>query len=153
MLIKDKDGVVRRAKVAPAFWTVVADYDGQERAFEFPSTTLETWELEIVEASDEERALMREHNILPTEHTLFMVDDETGERHEVHVEFEPNLIWARLGCASARDIADGDAFNGCRIVEASPADVVLLKRFGFDPPGLEEIEERLEREAPLKRAA
>ena len=153
MLIKDKVGVTRRAKIAPAFWTVIADYDGQDRAFEFPSTTLATWELEIVEASDEERALMREHNILPTEHTLFMVDNETGERHEVHIEFEPHLIWARLGCASARDIADGDAFNGCRIVEASPADVALLRRFGFDPPGLEEIEEQLEREGHLERAA
>lgn len=153
MLIKDKHGVTRKARIAPAFWTVLADYDGQERAFEFPSTTQATWELDIIEASDEERALMREHNILPTEHTLFLVDDETGERHEVHIEFEPNLIWARLGCASARDIADGDAFNRCRLVAASPADVKLLRLFGFDPPGLEEIENRLKREEPLKRAA
>jgi len=153
MLIKGKAGVTRRAKIAPAFWTVVADYDGQERAFEFPSTTQATWELEIVEASTGERALMREHNILPTEHTLFMVDDETGERHEVHIEFEPNLIWARLGCASARDIADGDAFNGCRLVAASRADVALMRRFGFDPAGLDEIEERLEDEAAHRRAA
>ena len=152
MLIKDKDGVVRRARVAPAFWTVLADYDGEERAFEFPSTTLGTWELEIVEATAEERALMQEHNILPERHTLFM-EDENGQRHEVHVEFAPNLIWARFGCASARDIVDGDAFNGCRIVEASPADIALLRRFGFDPAGLDEIEERLERERQLKRAA
>jgi hypothetical protein len=153
MLIRDKDGVTRKARIAPAFWTVLADYDGQERAFEFPSTTLGTWELDIVEASDEERALMREHNILPTEHTLFLVDDETGQRHEVHIEIAPNLLWSRFGCASARDIADGDAFNHCRLVAASPADVKLLRLFGFDPPGLEEIEAQHQRAEPLKRAA
>ena len=122
---------------------MVADYDGQERAFEFPGATQATWGLEILEATEEERALMLTHNILRRGHTLF-VADEQGNRHEAHLEFEPNLIWARYGCASARDIDDGDEFNGCKIVAASPADIALLRRFGFDPPGLDELEEQVD---------
>jgi len=152
MLIKDKDGVVRHAKIAPGFMTVVADYDGQERVFEFPGATLATWEMEIVGACDEERAAMREHNIMPEQHTLW-VEDENGKRVEAHLEFTPDLLWSRLGCASARNIADGDEFNGCRLVGASAADVALLRRFGFDPAGLDEIEEQLAREGRLRRAA
>lgn len=156
MLIKDRDGDILRAKVAPAFMTVVTTYDEDEpegRVAEFPTATLETWEWEIVEATDEERALMREHNILPEKHTL-VIEDENGQRHDAHLEFAACLNWDRLNCTTAEDYAEeGSSFAGCRVVAASAADVRLLRRFGMHLEGLNEVEQRLERDARVKRAA
>lgn len=156
MLIKDKDGDILRAKIAPAFMTVVTTYDENEpegRVAEFPTATLATWEWTILEASDEERALMREHGLLPEQHTL-IVEDEHGKRHDALLEISATLNWDRLRCTTADDYAEeGSSFAGCRVVAASPADVKLLRRFGMHLEGLDEIEERFEREKSLRRAA
>jgi hypothetical protein len=151
MLIRDKDGDILRAAIAPAFMTVVTSFGENDpgRVAEFPTATLETWEWEIVEASDEERALMREHGILPEQHTLW-IEDEKGERHEAHLEFAACLNWDRLRCTTAQDHDEaGSDFAGCRVVAASAADVKLLRRFGLNLEGLDAIEERLD----LKQAA
>ncbi len=156
MLIKDKDGAILQAKIAPAFMTIVTAHDENDphpRVAEFPTATLETWEWQIVEATDEERALMREHGILPEQHTL-IVEDEHGERHAAHLEISAQLNWNRLHCTTAEDYAEEwSSFAGCRVVAASSADVRLLRRFGMDLEGLDEIEEQFEQAGELKRAA
>ncbi len=149
MLIRDKDGDILRARIEPGFMTVVTTYeeDGEGgRAAEFPGATLTTWQWEIVEATDEERALMREHGILPEEHTLWVED--------AHLEFAAQLNWDRLRCTTAMDCNEPNSdFDGCRVVAASPSDVKLLRRFGLHLEGLDEIEDGLECEPVKQRAA
>lgn len=156
MLIKDKDGDILRARIEPGFMTVVTTYeeDGEGgRAAEFPGATLTTWQWQIVQATDEERALMREHGILPEEHTLW-VEDAKGRRHKAHLEFAAQLNWDRLRCATAMDCNEPNSdFEGCRVVAASPSDVKLLRRFGLHLKGLDEIEDQLEGEPVKQRAA
>ena len=141
MLVRDEDGSVRSVRVAPVLWSIVEENDeGEPRAWDYPTASRVAWKVTIVGASDAELAAMREHGILPEQQSLWV--EENGIRHRAYIDFAPLLIWGAFGAATAQDIDEGAEFSRCRIVAASPADVKLLRRFGFSAaPGLDELTE------------
>lgn len=141
MLIRErKTGIVRRARVAPILWGVIVDFDGEDVAYEVPSATLDEYGVEIVGASPDELELIEQHGLLPEKPTMIM-EMPDGTRQPFHVDFQPVLLWDRLGCCNSENIDD---FEG-KVVAASAADVERLRLYSLHLPGLEEVEEDLAR--------
>lgn len=67
-MLRDKTtGAIHRARIAPLAWTVVVEHGDGEEVYEVPTCSRADYGVEIVSASPEEVASMREHGILPAE--------------------------------------------------------------------------------------
>lgn len=133
-------GETFRLVIAPLVWGLVIPETGE--AFStMPARSPADHGVEIVQVSKRERELLEQHGIMQEQATL-VVEGSDGEPTPACLEVGPALVWKTFGCVNSFEAEDH------RVLAANANDIATLRRFGFGAlKGLDEIEERLEREA------